>query len=69
MRPSKSRRPFDRLRTCGAALLLSLWALFLLAALVMSWALNIDSRLNISGSENRILEAQAMAASLAKADA
>ncbi len=54
MKPSKSR---------GAALLLSLWALFLLAALVMSWALNIDSRLNISGSENRILEAQAMAAS------
>ncbi|PYK89399.1 MAG: hypothetical protein DME40_10730, partial [Verrucomicrobia bacterium] len=54
MRPSKSR---------GAALLLSLWALFLLAALVMSWALNIDSRLNLSGSENRILEAQAMAAS------
>ena len=54
MRPSKSR---------GAALLLSLWALFLLAALVMSWALNIDSRLNISGTENRILEAQAMAAS------
>ena len=54
MKPSKSR---------GAALLLSLWALFLLAALVMSWALNIDSRLNISGAENRILEAQAMAAS------
>jgi type II secretory pathway component PulK len=54
MRPSKSR---------GAALLLSLWALFLLAALVMSWALNIDSRLNISGTENRILEAEAMAAS------
>jgi type II secretory pathway component PulK len=54
MKPSKSR---------GAALLLSLWALFLLAALVMSWALNIDSRLNISGTENRILEAQAMAAS------
>jgi general secretion pathway protein K len=47
----------------AAALVLSLWALFLLAALVMSWALNIDSRLKISGSENRILEAQAMAAS------
>jgi general secretion pathway protein K len=47
----------------GAALLLALWALFLLAALMMSWALNIDSRLRISGSENRILEAQAMAAS------
>lgn len=45
------------------ALLLALWALFLLGALVMSWALDIDSRLNISGSENRILEAQAMAAS------
>jgi general secretion pathway protein K len=47
----------------GAALVLSLWALFLLAALVMAWALNIDSRLKVSGSENRILEAQAMAAS------
>lgn len=47
----------------GMALLLALWALFLLGALVMSWALDIDSRLNISGSENRILEAQAMAAS------
>ncbi|HKR53821.1 MAG TPA: hypothetical protein VJR93_05690 [Chthoniobacterales bacterium] len=47
----------------GAALLLALWALFLLAALAMSWALNIDSRLKISGGENRILEAQAMAAS------
>ena len=54
MKPSKSR---------GAALLLALWALFLLAALVMSWALNIDSRFKISGSENRIFEAQAMAAS------
>lgn len=54
MKRSKSR---------AAALLLSLWALFLLSALVMSWALDIDSRLNISGSENRILEAQAMAAS------
>src|SRR5438067_13250358 len=54
MKPSKSR---------GAALLLSLWALLLLAALVMSWALNIDSRLNISATENRILEAEAMPAS------
>ncbi len=63
MRFSKIRRRSDRLRDSGAALLLALWALFLLAALVMSWALNIDSRLKISGSENRILEAQAMAAS------
>jgi general secretion pathway protein K len=52
-----------RRRKRGAALLLSLWALFLLGALVMSWALDIDSRLSISGSENRILEAEAMAAS------
>jgi len=63
MRVSKLRRRFDKLRASGAALLLALWALFLLAALVMSWALNIDSRLKVSGSENRILEAQAMAAS------
>src|SRR4029450_13580969 len=63
MRSSKARGSLRRLRACCPALLLSLWALFLLAALVMSWALNIDSRLNISGSENRILEAQAMAAS------
>lgn len=47
----------------GAALLLSLWALFLLSAMLMSWALDIDSRLAVSGSENRILEAEAMAAS------
>jgi type II secretory pathway component PulK len=53
------KKPHER----GAALLLSLWALFLLGALVMSWTLEIDSRLTISGSENRILEAEAMAAS------
>jgi general secretion pathway protein K len=47
----------------AAALLLSLWALFLLSAMLMSWALDIDSRLAVSGSENRILEAEAMAAS------
>jgi general secretion pathway protein K len=63
MKSAKVRDSLDRLRDSGAALLLALWALFLLAALVMSWALNIDSRLKLSGSENRILEAQAMAAS------
>ncbi|MBV9010088.1 MAG: general secretion pathway protein GspK [Verrucomicrobia bacterium] len=47
----------------GAALLLALWALFLLGALVMSWALDVNSRLGVSGSENRILEAEAMASS------
>lgn len=50
-------------RASGAALLLALWALFLLGAMVMTWALDIDSRMNISGSENRTLEAEAMAAS------
>lgn len=63
MRLPKLRGSMEKFRASGAALLLALWALFLLAALVMSWALNIDSRLRISGSENRILEAQAMAAS------
>src|SRR5437764_1400773 len=53
----------NRSKSRGAALLLSLWALFLLGALVMSWALDINSRLTVSGTENRIVEAEAMAAS------
>jgi len=47
----------------GAALMLSLWALFLLSAVVMSWALDIDSRISLAGMENRTLEAEAMACS------
>ena len=47
----------------GVALMLSLWALFLLSAMVMSWALDIDSRLVLSGNANRVLAAEAMAAS------
>jgi general secretion pathway protein K len=47
----------------GAALMLALWALFLLSALVISWALDIDSRLTLSGDAQRGLEAEAMAAS------
>lgn len=47
----------------AAALLLSLWALFLLSAVVISWALDIDSRLTLNGNANRVLEAEAMAAS------
>ena len=47
----------------GAALMLTLWALFLLSAMVISWALDIDSRLTLSGDANRDLAAQAMAAS------
>jgi type II secretion system (T2SS) protein K len=43
--------------------MLSLWALFLLSAMVISWALDIDSRLTLSGHANRILEAEALACS------
>lgn len=43
--------------------MLALWALFLLSAMVISWALDINARLTISGSANRLLEAEAMACS------
>lgn len=54
---------FSDRRRSGAALLLALWALFLLSAVVISWALNIDSQLTLNGNANRVLEAEAMAAS------
>jgi hypothetical protein len=47
----------------GAALMLSLWALFLLSAMIISWALDIDSSLALSGNAHRVLAAEAMAAS------
>src|SRR2546428_1251799 len=47
----------------GAALMLALWALFLLSAMLISWTLDIDSRLTLSGNANRVLEAEAMACS------
>jgi type II secretory pathway component PulK len=47
----------------GAALMLALWALFLLSAMVISWALDINSRLAVSGNAGRVLEAEAMASS------
>ena len=47
----------------GAALMLSLWALFLLSAMVISWTLDIDARLTLSGHANRILAAEALACS------
>jgi general secretion pathway protein K len=50
-------------RVRGAALMLSLWALFLLSAMVISWALEIDSQLTLSGNANRLLDAEAMACS------
>ena len=43
--------------------MLALWALFLLSAMVISWALDIDTRLALSGNANRVLAAEAMAAS------
>ena len=43
--------------------MLALWALFLLSALIISWALDIDSRLVVSGNANRALEAEALACS------
>lgn len=43
--------------------MLALWALFLLSAMVITWALAINTRLTLSGTANRILEAQAMACS------
>ena len=58
-RNPKQRGPSDS----GAALMLALWALFLLSAMVVSWALDINSRLTLSGAANRILEAEAMACS------
>jgi hypothetical protein len=47
----------------GAALLLALWALFLLSAMVIAWALNVNSRLAFSSNANRVVEAEAMASS------
>ena len=50
-------------RSRAAAILLALWALFLLSAMVISWALDINTRLTLSSSANRALEAEAMACS------
>lgn len=43
--------------------MLALWALFLLSAMVISWAGDINSQITVSGGANRILEAEAMACS------
>ena len=43
--------------------MLALWALFLLSAMVISWALDINSRLSLAGNASRVLEAEAMACS------
>ncbi|HKP04520.1 MAG TPA: hypothetical protein VJU77_14305 [Chthoniobacterales bacterium] len=59
--PVSKRRRFRRAR--GAAILLSLWALFLLSAMIISWALDIGTKVTNSGYANRSLEAVAMACS------
>lgn len=55
--------PLNSKLRSGAALMLALWALFLLSAMVISWALDINSRLAVSGNAGRVLEAEAMASS------
>jgi hypothetical protein len=57
------KRSLNSKSISGAALMLALWALFLLSAMIISWALDIDSRLALSGNANRVLAAEAMAAS------
>lgn len=47
----------------GAAIMLALWALFLLSALVISWALDINSRLAVASESTRMLKAEAVACS------
>ena len=49
--------------SAGAALMLSMWALFLLSAMIVSWAIDISSALTLNGHASRLVEAQAMAAS------
>ena len=58
----RMKAPNSKLRG-GAALMLALWALFLLSAMVISWALDINSRLAVSGNASRVLDAEAMASS------
>ena len=58
-----TQRIMKRGRARGAAIMLALWALFLLSAMVISWALDIGTRLTISGNGHRVLEAEAMACS------
>jgi general secretion pathway protein K len=47
----------------GMALMLSLWALFLLSAMLIAWAIEINAKITISGEANRALEAEAEACS------
>jgi hypothetical protein len=59
----KSEVTSQKAKSGGAAIMLALWALFLLSALIISWALDIDSRLSLSGDGTRMLKAEAAACS------
>jgi hypothetical protein len=61
--PQRFARRCRRANSSGAALMLALWALFLLSAMVISWALEIDSQLSLSGEANRRFEAEVLACS------
>ncbi|MEY2544060.1 MAG: ral secretion pathway protein [Verrucomicrobiota bacterium] len=64
--PIRGQRPEvtgQKKKSDGAAIMLALWAIFLLSALVISWALDIDSRLSLSGDATRMLKAEAVACS------
>jgi general secretion pathway protein K len=50
-------------RSRAAAIMLALWALFLLSGMIISWSMDINTRLTISGAANRVLEAEALACS------
>src|SRR5689334_15829911 len=52
-----------RSKSSGAAIMLGLWALFLLSALVISWAMDINSRIAVSSEGTRMLKAEAVACS------
>ncbi|HEX8280487.1 MAG TPA: hypothetical protein VF551_03850, partial [Chthoniobacterales bacterium] len=43
--------------------MLSLWALFVLSAMVIAWAYDINARITLNGTANRVVEAEAMACS------
>lgn len=58
-----AKRMIKKARARAAAIMLALWALFLLSAMVISWVLDIDTRLTIAGNANRVIEAEAMACS------
>jgi general secretion pathway protein K len=66
MRKSRGHRSeisAQKSKSSGAAIMLALWALFLLSALVISWALDINSRIAVSSEGTRMLKAEAGACS------